>query len=67
MENKELGMILGIVIILILPIILGRITNLIFKIKNMSFFDTWYIGIWSLFFITVLVVFLFSTYTTIIK
>jgi predicted Na+-dependent transporter len=67
MENKELEMILGIVIILILPIILGRITNLIFKIKNMSFFDTWYIGIWSLFFITILSVFLFSTYTTVIK
>jgi hypothetical protein len=67
MENKELEMILGILIILVVPTILGKITNIIFKIKSNGFLNTWYTGIWSLFFITVLAVFLFSTYTTIIK
>jgi predicted neutral ceramidase superfamily lipid hydrolase len=67
MENKELEVILSILILLVVPTILGKITNIIFKIKSNGFLNTWYIGIWSLFFITVLVVFLFSTYTTIIK
>lgn len=67
MQNKELEMILGILIILVAPTILGKITNLIFKIKNDSFLDRWYTGIWSLFFIMILVVLLFSTYTTVIK
>jgi hypothetical protein len=67
MENKELEMILGILIILVVPTILGKITNLIFKIKNNNFVDMWYNGIWSTFFIVVLSVLLFSTYTTIIK
>jgi hypothetical protein len=34
MENKELEMILGILIILILPTMIGSLTNLIFKIKR---------------------------------
>lgn len=67
MENKELEMILSILIILVVPTILGKITNLIFKIKNNNFLDMWYNGIWSTFFIVVLSVLLFSTYTTIIK
>jgi predicted Na+-dependent transporter len=67
MQNKELEMILGILIILVVPTILGKITNLIFKIKNNNFVDMWYNGIWSTFFIVVLSVLLFSTYTTIIK
>jgi predicted Na+-dependent transporter len=67
MQNKELEMILGILIILVIPTILGKITNLIFKIKNNNFVDMWYNGIWSTFFIVVLSVLLFSTYTTIIK
>jgi predicted Na+-dependent transporter len=67
MENKELEMILGILIILVVPTILGKIINLIFKIKNNNFVDMWYNGIWSTFFIVVLSVLLFSTYTTIIK
>lgn len=67
MQNKELEMILGILIILVAPTIIGNLTNLIFKIKNDSFLDRWYTGIWSLFFIMILVVLLFSTYTTVIK
>jgi predicted Na+-dependent transporter len=67
MENKELEMILGILIILILPTMIGSLTNLIFKIKNNSISDRWYTGIWSLFFIMILVVLSFSTYTTVIK
>jgi len=67
MQNKELEMILGILIILVVPTIFGKITNLIFKIKNNNFVDMWYNGIWSTFFIVVLSVLLFSTYTTIIK
>jgi hypothetical protein len=67
MENKELEMILSMLIILVVPTILGKITNLIFKIKNNNFVDMWYNGIWSTFFIVVLSVLLFSTYTTIIK
>ena len=67
MQNKELEMILGILIILVVPTILGKITNLIFKIKNNNFVDMWYNGIWSTFFIVVLSVLLFSTYATIIK
>ena len=67
MENKELEMILSLITVLLLPTLIGKITNIIFKIKSNSFLNTWYTGIWSLFFITVLVVFLFSTYTTIIK
>lgn len=67
MENKELEMILSMLIIIVVPTILGKITNLIFKIKNNNFVDMWYNGIWSTFFIVVLSVLLFSTYTTIIK
>ena len=67
MQNKELEMILGILIILVAPTIIGNLTKLIFKIKNDSFLDRWYTGIWSLFFIMILVVLLFSTYTTVIK
>lgn len=67
MNNKELDIILSILTVLLLPTLIGKITNIIFKIKSNSFLNTWYTGIWSLFFITVLVVFLFSTYTTIIK
>ena len=67
MQNKELEMILGILIILVAPTIIGNLTNLIFKIKNDSFLDRWYTGIWSLFFIMILVVLLFSNYTTVIK
>ena len=67
MQNKELEMILGILIILVAPTILGKITNLIFKIKNNNFVDIWYTGIWFSFFIMILVVLLFSTYTTVIK
>lgn len=67
MQNKELEMILGILIILVAPTILGKITNLIFKIKNNNFVDIWYTGIWSSFFIMILVVLLFSTYKTVIK
>jgi predicted neutral ceramidase superfamily lipid hydrolase len=67
MNNKELDIILSILTVLLLPTLIGKITNIIFKIKSNGFLNTWYTGIWSLFFITVLVVFLFSTYTTIIK
>jgi predicted Na+-dependent transporter len=67
MENKELEVILSILIILVVPTILGKITNIIFKIKNYNFLDMWYTGIWTTFFIVVLIVLLFSTYTTIIK
>ena len=67
MQNKELEMILGILIILVAPTIIGNLTNLIFKIKNNNFVDIWYTGIWSSFFIMILVVLLFSTYTTVIK
>jgi predicted neutral ceramidase superfamily lipid hydrolase len=67
MNNKELDIILSLITVLLLPTLIGKITNIIFKIKSNSFLNTWYTGIWSLFFITVLVVFLFSTYTTIIK
>ena len=52
-EYKELEMILAILIVLIVPTILGKITNLIFKIKNRSFSDTWYTGIWSSFIVMV--------------
>ena len=65
--NKELEIILGILIILVIPIVLGRVTNIILKIKNTNFFDTWYIGIWLTFFIVVLSVIIFSTVTKIIK
>lgn len=65
--NKELEMILSILIILVIPIVLGRVTNIILKIKNTNFFDTWYIGIWLTFFIVVLSVIIFSTVTKIIK
>ena len=67
MENKELEIILSILIILVVPTILGKITNLIFKIKNSNFLDMWYTGIWATFFIVASSVLLFSTYTTIIK
>jgi hypothetical protein len=67
-ENKELEMILSILMILVFPTILGKITNFIFKIKNNNnFVDTWYTGIWSSFFIIILLGFLLSFYTTIIK
>ena len=65
--NKELEIILGILIISLIPIVLGRVTNIILKIKNTNFFDTWYIGIWLTFFIVVLSVIIFSTVTKIIK
>jgi hypothetical protein len=65
--NKELEMILSILIILVVPTILGKITNLIFKIKNNNFVDMWYNGIWLTFFIVVLSVIIFSTVTKIIK
>ena len=65
--NKELEIILGILIISVIPIVLGRVTNIILKIKNTNFFDTWYIGIWLTFFIVVLSVIIFSTVTKIIK
>ena len=65
--NKELEIILGILIILVIPIVLGRVTNIILKIKNTNFFDTWYIGMWLLFFILILSIFIFSTVTKIIK
>ena len=65
--NKELEIILGILIILVIPIVLGRVTNIILKIKNTNFFDTWYIGMWLLFFILILSMFIFSTVTKIIK
>jgi hypothetical protein len=67
MINKEFEVVFAILIILIIPTLIGKITNIIFKIKSNGFLNTWYTGIWSLFFITILVVFLFSTYTTIIK
>ena len=67
MENKELEMILSILLILVVPTILGKITNLIFKIKNNNFVDMWYTGIWATFFIVASSVLLFSTYVTIIK
>ena len=65
--NKELEIILGILIISVIPIVLGRVTNIILKIKNTNFFDTWYIGMWLLFFILILSIFIFSTVTKIIK
>ena len=65
--NKELEIILGILIILVVPIVLGKVTNIILKIKNTNFFDTWYIGMWLLFFILILSMFIFSTVTKIIK
>ena len=65
--NKELEMILSILLILVAPTILGKITNLIFKIKNNNFVDMWYNGIWLTFFIVVLSVIIFSTVTKIIK
>ena len=65
--NEELEMILSILIILVVPTILGKITNLIFKIKNNNFVDMWYNGIWLTFFIVVLSVIIFSTVTKIIK
>ena len=65
--NKELEIILGILIISVIPIVLGRVTNIILKIKNTNFFDTWYIGMWLLFFILILSMFIFSTVTKIIK
>ena len=65
--NKELEIILGILIISVIPIVLGRVTNIILKIKNTNFFDTWYIGMWLLFFILILSIFIFSTVTNIIK
>jgi hypothetical protein len=67
MINKELEIILSLITVLLVPTLIGKITNIIFKIKSNGFLNTWYTGIWSLFFITILVVFLFSTYTTIIK
>lgn len=65
--NKELEMILSILLILVVPTILGKSTNLIFKIKNNNFVDMWYNGIWLTFFIVVLSVIIFSTVTKIIK
>ena len=65
--NKELEIILGILIISVIPIVLGRVTNIILKIKNTNFFDTWYIGMWLVFFILILSMFIFSTVTKIIK
>lgn len=65
--NKELEIILGVLIILVVPIVLGKVTNIILKIKNTNFFDTWYIGMWLLFFILILSMFIFSTVTKIIK
>lgn len=67
MKNKELEMVFSILLILVVPTILGKITNFIFKIKNNNFVDTWYTGIWSTFLIFVLWVFLFLTYTIIFK
>ena len=67
MKNKELEMVFSILLILVVPTILGKITNFILKIKNNNFVDTWYTGIWSTFLIFVLWVFLFLTYTIIFK
>ena len=67
MKNKELEMVFSILLILVVPTILGKITNFIFKIKNNNFVDMWYTGIWATFFIVASSVLLFSTYVTIIK
>lgn len=65
--NKELEIILGILIILVVPIVFGKVINIIFKIKNTNFFNMWYNGILVLFLILILSVIIFSTVTKIIK
>ena len=60
--NKELEMILSLLMLLVVPILLGKICNFYLKIKNSNFLDTWYIGIWLLFFIIILWTILLLTY-----
>jgi hypothetical protein len=60
--NKELEIILSLLILIVVPLILGKITNFYLKIKNSNFFDTWYIGIWLLFFIIISWTILLLTY-----
>ena len=60
--NKELEIILSLLILLVIPILLGEIYNFYLKIKNSNFFDTWYIGIWLLFFIIISWTILLLTY-----
>jgi hypothetical protein len=60
--NKELEIILSLLMLLVVPTILGRIYNFYLKIKNSNFFDVWYIGIWLLFFIIISWTILLLTY-----
>jgi hypothetical protein len=60
--NKELEIILSLLILIVVPTILGRIYNFYLKIKNSNFFDVWYIGIWLLFFIIISWTILLLTY-----
>jgi hypothetical protein len=60
--NKELEIILSLLILIVVPLILGEIYNFYLKIKNSNFFDTWYIGIWLLFFIIISWTILLLTY-----
>ena len=60
--NKELDIILSLLILIVVPLILGEIYNFYLKIKNSNFFDTWYIGIWLLFFIIISWTILLLTY-----
>jgi hypothetical protein len=60
--NKELEIILSLLILIVVPLILGKITNFYLKIENSNFFDTWYNGMWLLFFIIVLWTILLLTY-----
>jgi hypothetical protein len=60
--NKELEMILSLLMLLVVPTILGRIYNFYLKIKNSNFLDTWSIGIWLLFFIIISWTILLLTY-----
>ena len=60
--NKELEIIMSLLILIVVPLILGKITNFYLKIKNSNFFDTWYNGMWLLFFIIVLWTILLLTY-----
>jgi hypothetical protein len=60
--NKELEMILSLLMLLVVPILLGKICNFYLKIKNSNFLDTWYIGMWLLFFIIILCTILILIY-----
>jgi len=60
--NKELEIILSLLILIVVPLIFGKITNFYLKIKNSNFFDVWYIGIWLLFFIIISWTILLLTY-----